>query len=518
IYNNSSLTNISGLENINPSTFNYLGIIDNTSLSVCNLENFCTYLAGSGLRTISDNAGDCISEAAVTTACVLSGSCDTYTIWNGTDWSNGIPNQDKRAIIEGDLTLTEDLTACELLLNSGILTVNSGVTLTVKGVIENTQSATNFIVENGANLIQTDDVDNIGAITVYKNSSDIKHLDYTIWSSPVEGQGLKAFSPQTLWYRIYTYTPAADPANDQWSQVFDTSSDPDQNFEQGIGYLFRAPNDFVTTPYTYNGEFTGVPNNGEVTVNFTTTGKFQGLGNPYPSSISTTDLQTETDLGTLYFWTNTNPWDSSLNDGEGDYTANNWATYNGVGGVAAANDTKEPNAFIPTGQGFVADTEIAPNTYLSEVTFTNAMRTSNEGVFFKVMKEEKHRLWLNLSDEQKMLNQTLIGYVQGATQELDYGIDAQMFGYSGSALYSLIENTENNFVIQGRALPFDDNDVVQLGFRAVQAGSFTISLSDFDGIFAEGQDIYLKDSFTQTEHNLKEGSYEFISEEGVFHT
>src|SRR5690606_11901415 len=415
ILSNSSLTDISGLQNIDPasilSTYYGVGlyIVGNTSLSVCNLENFCTYLAGSGARNISGNAGDCISEAAVTTACVLSGSCDTYTIWNGTDWSNGIPNQDKRAIIEGDLTLTEDLTACELLLNSGILIVNSGLTLNVKRVVENTQSATNFIVENGANLIQTDDVDNIGAITVYKNSSDIKHLDYTIWSSPVEGQGLKAFSPQTLWYSIYTYTPAVDPANDQWSHVFDTSSDPDQNFEQGIGYLFRAPNDFVTTPYTYNGEFTGVPNNGEVTVNFTTTGKYQGLGNPYPSSISTTDLQTETDLGTLYFWTNTNPWDSSLNDGEGDYTANNWATHNGVGGVAAANDTKEPNAFIPTGQGFVADTEIAPNTYLSEVTFTNAMRTSNEGVFFKAMEEEKHRLWLNLSDEQQTLNQTLIG-------------------------------------------------------------------------------------------------------------
>src|SRR5690606_36725590 len=140
----------------------------------------------------------------------------------------------------------------------------------------------------------------------------------------------------------------------------------------------------------------------------------------------------------------------------------------------------------------------APNTYLSEVTFTNAMRTSNEGVFFKVMKEEKHRLWLNLSDEQKMLNQTLIGYVQGATQELDYGIDAQMFGYSGSALYSLIENTRNKLLVQVPALAFGDNDVVHAGFRAGQAGCFTISLSDFDRTLAEGQVIYLKDSFTQT--------------------
>src|SRR5690606_31203507 len=54
-----------------------LHIAGNTSLSVCNLDNFCTYLAGSGLRTISGNAGYCISEAAVTTACIS--ACDAPT-------------------------------------------------------------------------------------------------------------------------------------------------------------------------------------------------------------------------------------------------------------------------------------------------------------------------------------------------------------------------------------------------------------------------------------------------------
>src|SRR5690606_9775852 len=77
IRSNSSLTDISGLENINPSTFNHLEIKDNPNLSVCNLENFCTYLAGSGPRTILGNAGYCISEAAVTTACIP--ACDAPT-------------------------------------------------------------------------------------------------------------------------------------------------------------------------------------------------------------------------------------------------------------------------------------------------------------------------------------------------------------------------------------------------------------------------------------------------------
>src|SRR5690606_3126817 len=74
IYFNEALTDISGLQNINPASIIPSGyglyITHNTSLSVCNLPNFCTYLAGSGARTISDNAGDCISEAAITAACV----------------------------------------------------------------------------------------------------------------------------------------------------------------------------------------------------------------------------------------------------------------------------------------------------------------------------------------------------------------------------------------------------------------------------------------------------------------
>src|SRR5690606_24631869 len=58
IDSNSSLTDISGLQNIDPASIlstNGFGlyISGNSSLSVCNLENFCTYLAGSGLRTIS---------------------------------------------------------------------------------------------------------------------------------------------------------------------------------------------------------------------------------------------------------------------------------------------------------------------------------------------------------------------------------------------------------------------------------------------------------------------------------
>ncbi|MFA5555755.1 MAG: hypothetical protein WDA29_01475 [Flavobacteriaceae bacterium] len=479
---------------------------DNNPVEGATEQSFTPLVSGLYAVEITDSVTECSVVSDCYAVTVENLSCTAQTLWNGTEWSNGLPDADKKAVIEGDLTVTGTMVACELLLNSGIVTISSGAVLTVNGAIENTQSPENFIVQNGANLIQTYDVENTGEIKVYKNSSQIKHLDYTLWASPVSGQGLRAFSEETLWYRIYDY----NGQDDVWEQVFASPEDNDKNFESGIGYMFRAPNDFVTAPYTYNGMFKGVPDNGNITVSFDLQGEYQGTGNPYPSNIGIEDFRTTNPgVGALYFWTNTNPWDSQ----EQDYEYNNWAIYSGMVGLPAANDddTNIPNGIIPVGQGFMIE---APT--LLSVTFTNAMRTSNPGVFFKSMEENKHRLWLSLSDQTTTFNQTVVGYMNGATQDFDLGIDAKLFGYSGSALYSLIDNNENKFAIQGRALPFDDNDVVPLGFRATEAGGFTVSLTDFDGLFAEGQDIYLKDNFTQTEQNLKDGSYAFVSQEGIF--
>lgn len=69
---NDVLADISALQNVNPNSFSLLQIYDNLELSVCNLPNFCIYLANpssSHPRSISDNAGDCITEQAVIDAC-----------------------------------------------------------------------------------------------------------------------------------------------------------------------------------------------------------------------------------------------------------------------------------------------------------------------------------------------------------------------------------------------------------------------------------------------------------------
>src|SRR5690606_29706872 len=109
----------------------------------------------------------------------------------------------------------------------------------------------------------------------------------------------------------------------------------------------------------------------------------------------------------------------------------------------------------------------------------------------KTEETESHRFWLALDNaDGNELNQILTGYMTGATNDVDQQIDGELFGYEGSAIYNVID--EGKFVIQGRALPFETSDVVPLGFRAVENGKYRISLTGMDGLFAEGQIIYLK--------------------------
>lgn len=70
--------------------------------------------------------------------------------------------------------------------------------------------------------------------------------------------------------------------------------------------------------------------------------------------------------------------------------------------------------------------------------------------------------------------------------------------------------------IQGRKPGLDLDDVVPLGNKHYVSGTNTIALDDKNGIFANGQPIYLKDKLTGTVTNLQDKSYSFDSAEGEF--
>ena len=375
----------------------------------------------------------------------------------------------------------------------GNLVIDSGATLNISGPY--TDASGRIIINNNANLLQTTTAPNTtGSIIVNKNSASIQLYDYTLWSSPVAGQNLKTFSQNTLNSRFYSYNS---------SQNLYSAVDPlTTGFATATGYLIRAPNTWpASTQTTFNGAFTGVPNNGTIAISNLTANSFYAVGNPYPSTISAASfLSGNTTGGTLYFWRKTNGASGSA-----------YATKTSAGATASGGLT--PTDEIGVGQGFIVKTGNDTN---SSLTFTNAMRTSSSSAVFLRTTEERNRFWLNLTNTNGLFSQMLVGYMPEATSGYDNAIDGRYINDAPTALTSLINGEE--YTIQGKALPFNTNDVVPLNFKTDIAGNYTIAIDHVDGFFSTGQPIYLKDNLLNTITNLSSGSYSFSSAIGTFNS
>lgn len=416
----------------------------------------------------------------------------TSTTWNGSAWSNGAPTSTVDAIITGNYsTGATAINAKSVTVNSGTLTVNASGSLTIQNELNNVGGS--VIVENNANLIQVSNISNTGEITINRNGASLMLLDYSLWSSPVSGQKLKAFSPNTLDNRFYTYNPTTNI-------YVPVAAPATTDFASGNGYLIRVPNDHPSTPTIWSGIFRGVPNNGNISVSGLTSGTFNAVGNPYPSTISADAFITANNLTEpLYFWRKTNA-----------ATGTAYATYTMAGAVGApGNGGITPNGTIQVGQGFIV------KTTSNSVAFANTMRTANTAnQILRTATTEKNRIWLNLSKGTEPVNQMMVAYMDGATSEIDNTLDGRYINDNETALTSSLKGEE--FVIQAKGLPFDSSDIVPLSFKTELAGSFTIAIDKVDGLFLGNQEIVLKDLKAGTEQNLKTGSYTFTSEAGTF--
>ena len=431
----------------------------------------------------------------------VNGSLGELITWDGTQWSNvdGPTNLDDAEILgnynTNATTGNGTFTAKKLTVTTGVLTVATGTSLTVNDeIVNNVENG--IVVQNNANLLQINETSvnsGTGTTKVFRNAS-MKRQDYVYWSAPVAGQNLLAFSPLTITTRFYELNEATN------AFVALTTS----NFIPGKGYSIRAPNTYSNSVNaTFEGQFTGVLNNGSKTTPLTNTNKgYNLIGNPYASPIDANEfLEANAAIGTLYFWAHVQ---------QGAAAGANYASFNGTGSAAAVGGAV-PNGTIQTGQGFLVKTNAA-----TDAIFLNSMRVDNHAnqFFRNANVTEKNRLWLNLANNDGFLNQTLIGYVSNATNDLDLKFDGKLIETAGSKLYSLINDGE--YVIQGKALPFEDTDEVALGFKTETDGNFSITLDQVDGLFAGEQNIFLKDNVTGVVHNIKETAYTFASNAGTF--
>ena len=465
----------------------------------------------------------------------------TYTfIWNGsvsTDWHtaanwscNTIPTLSLDVVIPetaNQPVVSNGTTALgkSLVIQDGaILTINPMNNIRIDGTI--TVAATgNMVVSNTANLIQDPlgaTNNNTGKITVKRNSSQLYRQDYTLWSTPVEGQKLFQFSPQTLASRFYTY----DTSIDLYVTVPNLGPLSTTTFTTGVAYLIRMPNANATPGYntgataiTLNQQFIGVPNNGAINVPVSLAlNRYNGIGNPYPSAINIHNFidanQAQLDNnGTLYFWRKKN---NNANTSYASVTKFAYSDNLAEGGnIGTEGFTlgQEANWVINPGQGFVI--RATPGT--SQISFTNAMRRAvNNTQFFRMNNNDElqaSKFRLNLTSDAGDFNQAVIGYSDATTNNIDYGYDGYLLNDGSVAIYTNVSDTKLSIQAKGE---FNVNDVVPVSYRVTTAGTYTVKLKNPEGVFAGNQNIYLKDNITGVTHNIKSGDYSFITEAGTF--
>ena len=448
------------------------------------------------------------------------------TTWNGTSWSNGTPEACKKAIINADYNTTTngsfESCACQIATGKK-LTVGNGVNndyITIYNQLENSGTV---VINNNASLLQHYSVkNNAGNISVHRHSRPMYRYDYTYWSSPVtfdSNYTLHDLSPATQADKYFYWNAI--------SQSWDGVANGAEVMYPGKGYIIRAPQTFSTNPMQptvySDGVFNGKPNNGDVSYNIVGNNaadpsfhKWNLLGNPYPSAIDIEKFLTANSTkldGTVYLWTHNTPRNAIRT-----YTAADYAVYNFTGSVGTGDMINVPTKYLASGQSFFVR---GISSGSASITFNNEMRVSNfNNQFFMLQSplardnsNNENRIWLNLTNDQGAFNQTLVGYVQGATDDLDWGYDGDLFGGNYVTFYSLLD--ERKLSIQGRAVPFDNQDSVKLGYRSTLEGILTINIADSEGQLTS-EPVFLEDKLLDVVHNLRESDYSFETVPGTF--
>ncbi|RZJ73769.1 MAG: T9SS sorting signal type C domain-containing protein [Flavobacterium sp.] len=490
----------------------------------------------------ADEFGALVMPQPGTNAGIYCTSSTTFTGYNsnGTaQWSNGTPTADKDVIFTADFTQSGGtLNACSIFVegNAKVNFISHSNAVVVHNV--NVAPTAKLTFESSSNLMQDTNTQNIGEVTVKRNSGLLKRQDYTMWSSPVSGtQKLENFSQNTLTTRFYTF----DAATNLYVHVDPTTT----TFKKAQSYLIRMPNGHATPGYVegtarivFNGEFVGTPNNGNVSIPLsyagpgnpvaTPTRGFNSVGNPYPSPIRIKDFITanlDNISGTIYIWRKTN------NDDMPSYATCNLTGYVGnhaPGGEEGLNDGNElianpwsiaAGGILNAGQGFIVKATGANKN----LTFRNNMRRKiNFDNFFRMSAgaEETEsdepvfsRYWLNIKGSSDVFSQALVAYSNVGTNGIDNGYDSETFTDGVINLYSVADAT--SLSIQTRP-EFNTADIVKLGFKTAVAGTFEISLDNVDGEFAGAQAIIIKDNQTGAMHNLKDSAYSFTTDAGTF--
>ena len=397
--------------------FNFL-FIDRCSIEIRTLNTQTPGIITERTEETRFNLGDDIDAVLWKPEGLPSGVKTIYksSIWNGNSWACGEPNSVKSAIInanynhsDGNIETNHLTIKQEVALNFDNATTNSIIVhgnLTVDGT---------FIIGDTESLVIFDNQTNIeGNIIKYENSTSRSNThDFTYWSSPVSNETIESVFTGVAPTRIFHYdqsrTTTSDSNNDPDGTYWDVWVLANQSdlMQPGKGY---AAEGIVGTTGIHELTFNGIPNNGiiEIDVFYNNDviedrdNDFNLIGNPYPSAINIDSFfvaNVSFIEPTAYLWTHNT---EISNVTSGDYVSSDYATYNLSGGVGVG-EGQDPESNFGSAQGFFVR---ALNS--GKIRFTNDMRIAdNNDQFYKNSnekdKEEKDRIWLNLTTNQYLL-------------------------------------------------------------------------------------------------------------------
>lgn len=386
--------------------------------------------------------------------------------------------------------------------------------VTVKGVISvktGSLLVTNnkLTIESGGTLMHGQDTPGgcqgtVSGEVTFKRTGSTAQLAYNYWASPVQGADVNV-----LVTTPYYYDPAFAIDNSEFGLrmgwMFASGI-----MQAGVGYISQGAG-----TVSFTGSPTSAPISYPVSVTVT---KNMGVsndvawnlvGNPFPSAL---DAEKFIDMngpsgsgvigGALYLW------DDDATGGSGWNAVQDYAVWNRAGMVAGPNSGNLFRGSIASCQSFFVE---KINDGADRVIFNNTMRTTDNDAFFRRMPVE--RLWINITTPSNDYNETLIAFIDDATDSMDWAYDAKkLSGNTAVSLYSIMKKA--NYAIQALA-PLSHQKVIPLGFRTAHAGMHTLSLKQTEGLTMAT--IVLEDRHEGTlTYLMQNPAYSFVSTAGEF--
>lgn len=422
---------------------------------------------------------------------------------------NGYPNLkiigDDTKTAKGDVTvngMTTVASAAATLLVPEYSVAGGYSNLSALGGINNGNEATGeVILGNDATLMQNASADNSNArIKMFRNIERRNGNEYDYLISPLIGQNLSS---------IYSATGSTLYYNEK-TDFFANSTGA---YIRGRGLAVKEP--AVQT----NASFFGQPFNETFSYALAKQGDGYNLvGNPYPSNLDLYQFYQDNSANINHdflFWDKTvNTFNYQMGSGYYGYAYAKYSATTGTFGTGNAAvqgpiiGTKTPGRYVKVGQGFMLQAKFASN-----LQFSHGQRSKlhSSTVFFGKNNASDDRYWFGLKTPAGMQISNAVVYFPNGKNA--FAIDDSKVNFSTSdALYTLVDAERVD--IQGKA-PFIVDDQLPVGYKGYSAGTYKFSLLRTEGIFAEGQAIYIHDKALNVFTNLQEGPYSFEGQGGV---